>query len=247
MKERTMSLRPVSGTQSRTSDLVRMLSEDIRSGRIKPGEKLPTEQEIVRMSGVSRTVVREAVAALRAEGLVVTRQGVGAFVTAVPGQGMFRISTDEANTTERLLQIMELRMGLEVEAAGIAANRADQAAIDQISAIQDKFLDGARRGELVIGADYGFHRSVCEATGNGFFPRILNSLGQILIPRQSMASTIPTVEERTAYLTKIAAEHGEILDFIRKKDEAGARRSMRHHLAMSADRYRSLHSIFDSH
>lgn len=247
MNQQAMSLRPVSGTQSRTSDLVRMLSEDIRSGRIKPGEKLPTEQEIVKMSGVSRTVVREAVAALRAEGLVVTRQGVGAFVTASPGQGMFRIASEEANTMERLLQIMELRMGLEVEAAGIAAIRADKAGIDTIAAVHEQFQEGARRGELIIGADYGFHRSVCEATGNSFFPRILNSLGQILIPRQSIASNIPTVEERTAYLTRIAAEHGEILDFIRKKDEAGARRAMRHHLAMSSDRYRSLNQSFDSH
>ncbi|MCA0425475.1 MAG: GntR family transcriptional regulator, partial [Proteobacteria bacterium] len=61
MVDNGFSLKPVSGTQSRTSDLVRMLSEDIRSGRIKPGEKLPTEQEIVRLTGVSRTVVREAV------------------------------------------------------------------------------------------------------------------------------------------------------------------------------------------
>ena len=247
MTEPKMSLRPVSGTQSRTSDLVRMLSEDIRSGRIKPGEKLPTEQEIVRMSGVSRTVVREAVAALRAEGLVVTRQGVGAFVTAAPGQGMFRIASDEADTLERLMQIMELRMGLEVEAAGLAAVRADKAAIDVIAQVHDSFVAGARQGELIIGADYGFHRSICEATGNPFFPRILNSLGQIIIPRQSLASNIPTAEERTAYLTKIAGEHGEIFDFIRKKDEAGARRAMRHHLGMSSDRYRSLSQSFDSH
>jgi len=243
MNETVFSLRPVSGSQSRTSDLVRMLSEDIRSGRIKPGEKLPTEQEIVRLTGVSRTVVREAVAALRAEGLVITRQGVGAFVTAAPGQGMFRIASEDSESLERVLQILELRVGLEVEAAGLAARRATKASIAEITARHDEFDRGARTGDIVIGADYGFHKSICEATGNPYFPRILNSLGQILIPRQSVPSALPTAEGRIEYLTGISAEHATILDCIRAHDEEGARKAMRHHLTVSSDRYRSMKSL----
>lgn len=243
MDENTFSLRQVSGSQSRTSDLVRMLSEDIRSGRIKPGEKLPTEQEIVRLTGVSRTVVREAVAALRAEGLVVTRQGVGAFVTAAPGQGMFRIASEDADSIERVLQILELRVGLEVEAAGLAARRATKASIAAISEAHEEFFRGARAGEIVIGGDYGFHKSICEATGNPYFPRILNSLGQILIPRQSVPSSLPSIEDKVKYLTGISAEHAAILDAIRAHDEEGARKAMRQHLTVSSDRYRSMKSL----
>jgi DNA-binding FadR family transcriptional regulator len=217
-----------------------MLSEDIRSGRIKPGEKLPTEQELVKLTGVSRTVVREAVAALRAEGLVVTRQGVGAFVTAAPGQGLFRISTEDAQSIERVLQILELRVGLEVEAAGLAAMRATPDAIAAISERQQEFVDGAKVGELAIGADYGFHKAICEATGNPFFARILSSLGQIVIPRQSMVSQIPTLEDRRSYLTRIAGEHGAILEAISRHDEAKARQAMRAHLTNSHDRYRAI-------
>lgn len=240
MSNAGLTLKRVSGTQSRTSDLVRMLSEDIRSGRIKPGEKLPTEQEIVKLTGVSRTVVREAVAALRAEGLVVTRQGVGAFVTAAPGQGMFRIATEEVTSVERVLQILELRVGLEVEAAGLAAMRATPEAVAAIREQHNEFFEGARRGELVIGADYAFHKAICEATGNAYFARILSSLGQIVIPRQSQASSIPTEEERVAYLTMVASEHGEILDAISRRDEARARQAMRFHLTKSYDRYREI-------
>lgn len=240
MNETAISLGPVSGSQSRTGDLVRMLSQDIRSGRIKPGEKLPTEQEIVRMTGVSRTVVREAVAALRAEGLVVTRQGVGAFVTAAPGQGMFKISTEEANSLERVLQILELRIGMEVEAAGLAAARADKESIARIARHQAEFSEGARNGDIVIGADYGFHRSVSEATRNPYFPRILNSLGQILIPRGNVPSTLPSAEERREYLTRIAGEHEAILAAIRLRDVDGARAAMRHHLTASRHRYQTI-------
>ena len=240
MNEAAISLGPVSGIQSRTGDLVRMLSQDIRSGRIKPGEKLPTEQEIVRMTGVSRTVVREAVAALRAEGLVVTRQGVGAFVTAAPGQGMFKISAEEANSLERVLQILELRIGMEVEAAGLAAERADKEAIARIARHQAEFTEGACKGDIVIGADYGFHRAVSEATRNPYFPRILNSLGQILIPRGNVPSTLPSVEERCAYLTRIAGEHEAILEAIRNRDVEAARGAMRHHLTASRQRYQTI-------
>src|SRR5205823_8824448 len=73
-------IRPLPAPRSLTGELVARLTEDITSGKIAPGSQLPTEQELIAATGVSRTVVREAVAALRAEGLVITRQGVGAFV-----------------------------------------------------------------------------------------------------------------------------------------------------------------------
>ena len=238
MTEWGFSLKPVSGSQSRTGDLVRMLSEDIRSGRIKPGEKLPTEQEIVKMTGVSRTVVREAVAALRAEGLVVTRQGVGAFVTAVPGQGMFKITAEDSTSLDRVLQILELRIGLEVESASLAAQRATPQHIADMTACHNEFSAGAANGEIVIGADYAFHRAICDATGNSYFSRILNSLGQILLPRLSAPSALPTIEERKAYLMGIAAEHGAVLEAITRRDADGARMAMRAHLSKSSDRYR---------
>lgn len=234
-----LSLGPVSGPQSRTGDLVRMLSEDIRSGRLTPGQRLPTEQEMVRLTGVSRTVVREAVAALRAEGLVTTRQGVGAFVATMPGGGTFRIAPEEAASVERVLQILELRLGLEVEAAGLAARRGNAPAIEILAERQAEFRVGADLGDIVIGADYAFHKALAEATGNPYFARILDSLGQIVIPRQSFASTLTTRDERRDYLGRIADEHDAILNAIRAGDAAAARAAMRHHLTTSSDRYRS--------
>src|SRR6266550_9628992 len=78
------TIRPLPAPRSLTGELVARLTEDITSGKIAAGSQLPTEQALIAATGVSRTVVREAVAALRAEGLVITRQGVGAFVTANP-------------------------------------------------------------------------------------------------------------------------------------------------------------------
>src|SRR5919109_4456101 len=81
-----VKIRPLAAARKLSRGLFEQLAEQIKSGRLSAGARLPTEEELSRAARVSRTVVREAVAALRAEGLVVTRQGVGAFVSAAPQQ-----------------------------------------------------------------------------------------------------------------------------------------------------------------
>src|SRR6516164_2103539 len=105
-----MSSSPTKPSQQLTADLV--------EGRLMSGSRLPTEQEMVVANRVSRTVVREAVAALRANGLVVVRQGVGAFVAANVRRP-FRIDVDGLRSLRQALDVMELRMGIEIEAAGL--------------------------------------------------------------------------------------------------------------------------------
>src|SRR5947208_16955412 len=99
---------PLPAPRSLTGELVTRLTADITSGKIPPGSQLPTEQELIAAAGVSRTVVREAVAALRAEGLVVTRQGVGAFVPA-NARRPFRVDLDQLSSLRDVLDVMELR------------------------------------------------------------------------------------------------------------------------------------------
>ena len=109
------------------------LSADIRGGRLAPGTRLPTEQMLTAELGVSRTVVREAVAALRADGLVVTRRGSGAYV-ADPSAGPFRIVPPRVTSLSDILNVMELRLAVEVQAAGLAAERANRRQLGSIRA-----------------------------------------------------------------------------------------------------------------
>src|SRR5437868_867731 len=125
---------PLPAPRSLTGELVARLTDDITSGKIPPGSQLPTEQELIAATGVSRTVVREAVAALRADGLVVTRQGVGAFVSAAPQQAPFRIDPEGMRSLDDVLHVMELRLGVEIESAGLAAERASRAQVRAIGA-----------------------------------------------------------------------------------------------------------------
>src|SRR4029077_17714799 len=139
-------LGPLAAPRSLTHVLIERLTAQITSGELAPGAQLPTEQELIAATGVSRTVVREAVAALRAEGLVVTRQGVGAFVPE-NARRPFRVDFDRLSSLHEVLAVMELRTGIEVEAAGLAAERASAAQVRNIVDCLDMIDRALKRGE----------------------------------------------------------------------------------------------------
>src|SRR5580692_2884220 len=190
-------------------------------------------------TGVSRTVVREAVACLRADRLVIVRHGVGAFV-AEHARRPFRIEVDELNSLREALEVMELRAGVEIEAAGLAAERHNAADIKKILGAYRRVEGAVRRDEPAVDEDFSFHCSIADATGNAQFKRFLEYLGRFIIPRQSIRKSLTRVEDQRAYLKRIQNEHMEILDAIRGGAAATARAAMRRHLVDSRKRYQKL-------
>ena len=235
-----VKIRPLAAERKLSRGLFEQLAEQIKSGRLEPGARLPTEQALTRAARVSRTVVREAVAALRAEGLVITRQGVGAFVSAEPQRAPFRIEPERMQSVEDILAVMELRLGVEIESAGLAAERASKGQVRGISHALNAIQEASAAGGSAVDEDLAFHRAIAEATGNRQFPRFLEFLGSHVIPRQSVRFARDTPAERRAYLERIQHEHGRIVDGISDEDPAEARRAMREHLTRSLDRYRLL-------
>jgi GntR family transcriptional regulator, transcriptional repressor for pyruvate dehydrogenase complex len=220
-----------------TRAVVDRIATDIREGRLEPGARLPTEQEMIAALGVSRTVVREAIAALRAQGLVITRQGVGAFVADSALRPPFRLETEGLRSIAEVVHVMELRMGVEIEAAGLAAERAQPAQIEAMAAALEAIDRAIGRDELAVMEDFAFHRAVADATGNPQFPRFLEFLGRYIIPRQSVRVEASSVR---SYLVTIQAEHRAIFEAIRARSVGSAGRAMRRHLLRSRDRYRRL-------
>ena len=229
--------RPLPPPRSLTSELVARLTDDITSGKLPPGSRLPTEQELIAATGVSRTVVREAVAALRAEGLVVTRQGVGAFVPENARRPL-RIEVDPLAPLRAVLHVMELRTGIEIEAAGLAAERASPSDVRRIVNALDAISGALARGEDGIAEDFALHCSIADATGNPQFRRFLEHLGRLIIPRQTISGG-PGLPKR-AYSKTFQEEHRQIVQAIRARAVAQARSAMRRHLQNSRKRYRSL-------
>lgn len=239
MPDKLSVLSPLDPPGNLAEQVIVRLANDIRSGRLAAGARLPTEQALSSALGVSRTVVREAVAALRADGLVVTRRGSGAYV-ADPTAGPFRIAAPKAAALTDVLHVMELRLAVEVEAAALAALRANRRQVSVIRTAWRAIDRALQRGEGAVAEDFAFHRAIADATSNPQFPRFLAFLGNLVIPRQSVRLSVDTPAERRAYLERIQHEHARIVAGISSQDPAEARRAMREHLTRSLERYRRL-------
>jgi DNA-binding FadR family transcriptional regulator len=177
-------LSPLAPARNRTHDVVERIAGEIRSGALRAGDRLPTEQEMVAAFGVSRTVVREALAALKADGLVMTRQGSGAYVANVTDLKPFRLRDDQIGAVENIADVLELRLAVEVEATSLAASRATPTALRRIALAHGRFTKAVERGEEAVEDDIAFHGAIAAATGNPQFSRFLAFLGGFLIPRQ---------------------------------------------------------------
>ena len=208
------------------------IAQDIASGKIKCGDRLPTEHFLSKALGVSRSVVREAIAQLRNEGLVETRQGVGAFVTE-PLTRPIRIEEKDLHDRESFRDLFQLRVPLEVEAAGLAAlnhTAEDLARLD--AALAD--MTGAQKWtEEGIAADLVFHRAVAMATGNDYFTLFIGFVAErisIAINAARAAAVLEEIVELTI------AEHLAVRDAIATGDPVKAREAMRRHLAGATSR-----------
>ena len=225
------------------SGLVDTLVAQIESGDLAPGQRLPTEQEIVNATGVSRTVVREALASLRAKGLITTRQGLGAFVAKDPPPKTFSIVPTDLKSIDEVLRVLELRMGVEVEAAGLAARRRTA---DDLARIEER-LDAIDAAVATSGAgseeDFAFHRAIAAATGNGNFTRLYDTFGNAMIPRQWAHIDRMDAAEREKHFAGMRREHRAVFSAIEAQDPAGAQQAMRAHLTRSYDRFEELRDL----
>jgi GntR family transcriptional repressor for pyruvate dehydrogenase complex len=145
-----------------------LISRGIEAGDFHPGGRLPTEQQLADSFGVSRNVVREAVAQLRADGVIEARQGLGAFVLSPDQRSAIRIDREALKDSGNMQQLFELRRILETESATLAASRRSKENLAAIKAALDRMGGEERWEEGSIDADLVFHREIAKATGNNY-------------------------------------------------------------------------------
>jgi len=218
------------------NELVESLAAGIRAGSIKPGEKLPTESEIVARYDVSRSVVREAMSRLQASALVETRHGVGSFALTPQDGANFRIAQSDRATVADVIALLELRMSLETEAAGLAAQRRSEQNLQVMQDMLRSFVAAIEQDGDALPSDFQFHIEIARATGNRHFLDLMNYLGAMIIPRARVNTPSSAPEGRLAYLRRVHGEHESIFSAIRNQDPDSARAAMRTHLANSRDR-----------
>lgn len=218
--------------------LVEALGERIRDGRLAPGDKLPTEAAVMAEFGVSRTVVREAISKLQASGLVETRHGIGTFVVGVGDGSAFRIEPAQLGTLRDVIAVLELRIGVESEAAALAARRRTAQSLAAMRAALDAFAAAVEEGRDAVSADFQFHTEIARATQNEHFTGLMATLGAQIIPRARLEPAGQADAARQEYLRRVNAEHESIFDAIAAQDADAARAAMRTHLANSRERRR---------
>jgi DNA-binding FadR family transcriptional regulator len=232
-------------TRGLAHGLVDALTDRIRVGTYALGSRLPTEAEIIDEFGVSRTVVRDAISRLQTTGLIVTRHGIGSFVQKQGNDAGFKVNPEQLKTLREIVGLLELRIGLETEAAALAALRRTEENLSKMRTFLDQFSEAISQGGDAVEADYAFHAELARATQNIHFSQLFESLGSNQIPRAKI-STAQTSEERQSYLRTIHLEHESIYQAIAQQDGESARAAMRVHLGNSRERRRkaaeSLHA-----
>lgn len=217
------------------------IAREIAEGRIKPGDKLPTEHILAKAFGVSRSVVREAIAQLRNEGLVETRQGVGAFVRDIHARPTIRIEQEQLVDRESFRSLFQLRMPLEIEAAGLAAVHHDAEDMKQLNAALDQMTGAEKWTEQGILADLAFHRALAAATHNEYFPLFIGFIAERISHAINAARATAVLEE---IVEVTIAEHVVIRDAVALRDPLKARDAMRQHLIGAASRLNLTLEIF---
>jgi DNA-binding FadR family transcriptional regulator len=230
----------VPGRKPKLADLViGTLRKRISAGEYRAGTKLPTESQMTTIFGVSRTVVREAIAALSADGLVQPRQGAGVFVVGNAASPFTAIGADSSNKISVALNVLEVRMGIEIESAGLAALRRSNSQDAAIQEAWNEFERLLKLGTPTGKTDFAFHRAIAAATNNPFYIEVLDGLGSRTIPCD-VASPWGTESVLTyEYQAGLQREHLAILRAISAQDAEGAREAMRQHLSLSQQRYRN--------
>lgn len=215
-------------TQPLAQRVVDGLKDKILRGDLPPGAKVPSETELTEEYAVSRTVVREAVTRLRAEGLVETFHGRGSFVLAVPEPSTFTLEASALRTQRDVLAMVDFRLGVESEAAALAARHHGPG---DDSAIRDAMDELGRAGhEGAVEADFAFHRAVAAATGNRFYTDLLDALGpmMIMLPRTRLGSAYSLSDAE--HVERVRREHDAVAAAVLDGDAETARAAMRVHL-----------------
>lgn len=230
------SLLPSRRARSLTTDLEQALADRIRDGRWAAGTKLPREADLIDEFQVSRTVVREAISRLQAAGMVETRHGVGSFVMGMGDGSAFQVRAGQMATLRDVVDVLELRIAVETESAGLAAARRTEAQLAAMRSALDQFAEALAQGRSSVGADVQFHLEVARATQNPRFAELMGTLGVSMIPRARLEAADELSDERRAYLRGVGQEHEQIWRAIERRDAEAARAAMRTHLTNSRER-----------
>jgi DNA-binding FadR family transcriptional regulator len=225
---------------SLADELYAKLKSGIMSGELAPGSKLPSQKDIAETEEVSRTVVREAVARLEAQGYAQARQGSGVYVSESARYRAFQVTREELSELSDIIKLLEMRLAIETEMAGLAAARRDQNDIVALRTALKRMREVADDPAASALADTQFHMAIARATKNDYFVRFIDFLGVRLVPPRNLYLRDRPSAAHQDYADKVHDEHDAVLNAIVRMDIERAREAARRHMQESLMRHSEL-------
>jgi GntR family transcriptional regulator, transcriptional repressor for pyruvate dehydrogenase complex len=220
----TEILTPVTRT-TLTADICRQMVSHLIRGVWDEGDKIPAERDLCQQLGVGRASLREALKALEIMGMIETRLGDGTYVCK--RSDFFSrpllwaiVSGSEADARE----LIEARIFIEVELAGLAAERANAEDVKRLSELLDRMIKAKRNPQEFVQADVDFHLEIARAASNNILMNALQLIRNLLQRWILSAVAVKGVPD------KACAQHKRLLDAIKNGDDVAARKEMRKHL-----------------
>lgn len=225
--------------RSAFEETVRRLEQAIRLGAVAPGEALPSERELVERLGVSRTTVREALRALQQSGYVRTRRGRTGGTFAAPKKRRVRTKRDAqkfaAEADRGLWDAFDFRAVIEPKAAALAAERADQRALDRLVTLLDRWINADI--EHLRQIDAALHVGIAAATDS---PLLLEAIIDVQLELDDILSFLTVVPSPDVEARRSSRDHRAIVEAIVNRSPELAHAAMEQHLLASESVLRRL-------
>ena len=216
-------------------DIIEQIQLLIRDNELKPGDKLPSEREMAENLSVSRTSVREAISVMESAGLVEVLQGKGVFLINDENTKLLNKLDKLLNSQGlNLIELIEVRQGLEGQAAYLAAIRRSETDLQKIKSAYIK-MEKAYANDLVAAEeDYEFHISFVTAAKN---PMLLKAVELFTDPFIQGVNILREKSIKSGKGQIILSEHFDIYKAIEEQDELKAQTAMWNHLVAAKKRY----------
>jgi GntR family transcriptional repressor for pyruvate dehydrogenase complex len=209
------------------------LRELVLRGSLKPGEQLMPERELATALGVSRPTVREAINKLVVMGLLEHKQGQGTFVRSPNDKEKNPLVVAMEAQDARLEDLLEVRMGLECNAAVLAAQRADEKDILFLEKNIEEMKMEIASGGLGTEADVSFHMGICYASKNPIQVQIMRYFYDFLF--YGIRKALQQLYQEPGNLDRIIDQHTQIFRAIRERDVGQAEKAMKQHINFVLD------------
>jgi DNA-binding FadR family transcriptional regulator len=218
---------PAWGEAKRSAGIYQHIFEIIIAGEFPVNARLPSETELAQRFGASRPVVREALARLRDDGIIVSRQGSGSYVKRRPDMAVLRFVP--VSSVADIQRCFEFRHGLEGIAAALAAERWEDSDMAEIRAAFEALEASTKNFKLGVDADEKFHLAIAKATHNPYHISVQSSLQPNIVFGMSLTRNLSLLRTQER-LREVQDEHRAIMEAVSARMPAAARAAMQMHI-----------------